>query len=141
MRNLKWNLISSKMNPYWLHNTFGIMKCILIAYFTKKRHEILRWVCKTFRFVPRWNGACTRDGKTGLCAPSRGGLDLIELKRGTSVQQLISRSAEGVFSIITMFSSTDQYVFYYHSGRKTLRVFRLVKFRFCCGFGYVIYLF
>ncbi|XP_052753046.1 NACHT and WD repeat domain-containing protein 2 [Galleria mellonella] len=81
------------------------------------------------RFVPRWNGACTRDGKIGLCAPSRGGLDLIELKRGTSVQQLISRAAEGVFSIITMFSSTDQYVFYYHSGRKTLRVFRTVDGR------------
>ncbi|XP_048000249.1 NACHT and WD repeat domain-containing protein 2-like [Leguminivora glycinivorella] len=78
------------------------------------------------RFVPRWNGACTRDGKFGLCAPSRGGLDLIELKRGTSVQQLISRAAEGVFSIITMFSSDDQYVFYYHSGRKTLRVFRTI---------------
>ncbi|KAH9643947.1 hypothetical protein HF086_016497 [Spodoptera exigua] len=81
------------------------------------------------RFVPRWNGACTRDGKIGLCAPSRGGLDLIELKRGTSVQQLIYRAAEGVFSIITMFSSTDQYVFYYHSGRKTLRVFRTVDGR------------
>ncbi|CAK1595571.1 unnamed protein product [Parnassius mnemosyne] len=81
------------------------------------------------RFVPRWNGACTRDGKIGLCAPSRGGLDLIELKRGTSIQQLIFRAAEGVFSIITMFSSTDQYVFYYHSGRKTLRVFRTVDGR------------
>ncbi|KAL4712468.1 hypothetical protein ACJJTC_007484 [Scirpophaga incertulas] len=78
------------------------------------------------RIVPRWNGACTRDGKTGLCAPTRGGLDLIELKRGTTVQQLITRAAEGVFSIITLFSSTDQYVFYYHSGRKTLRVFRTV---------------
>ncbi|XP_063370018.1 NACHT and WD repeat domain-containing protein 2 [Cydia amplana] len=78
------------------------------------------------RFVPRWNGACTRDGKFGLCAPTRGGLDLIELKRGTSVQPLISRAAEGVFSIITMFSSDDQYVFYYHSGRKTLRVFRTI---------------
>ncbi|XP_050685594.1 NACHT and WD repeat domain-containing protein 2 [Leptidea sinapis] len=81
------------------------------------------------RFVPRWNGACTRDGKTGLCAPTRGGLDLIELKRGTSVQQLISRAAEGVFSIITMFSSTDDYVFYYHSGRKTLRIFRTLDGR------------
>ncbi|CAB3255055.1 unnamed protein product [Arctia plantaginis] len=81
------------------------------------------------RVVPRWNGACTKDGKIGLCAPSRGGLDLIELKRGTSTQQLIYRAAEGVFSIITMFSSTDQYVFYYHSGRKTLRVFRTVDGR------------
>nr|XP_049705722.1 NACHT and WD repeat domain-containing protein 2 [Helicoverpa armigera] len=81
------------------------------------------------RFVPRWNGSCTRDGKIGLCAPSRGGLDLIELKKGTSVQQLIYRAAEGVFSIITMFSSTDDYVFYYHSGRKTLRVFRTVDGR------------
>ncbi|GBP66181.1 hypothetical protein EVAR_81838_1 [Eumeta japonica] len=60
----------------------------------------------------------------GICAPTRGGLDLIEVKRGTSVQQLISRAAEGVFSIICMFSSDDSYVFYYHSGRKTLRVFR-----------------
>lgn len=76
------------------------------------------------RHVPRWNGACTRDGKIGLCAPTRGGLDLIELRRGVSVQPLISRAAEGVFSIITMFSSDDLYVFYYHSGRKTLRVFR-----------------
>ncbi|XP_026317171.1 NACHT and WD repeat domain-containing protein 2 [Hyposmocoma kahamanoa] len=78
------------------------------------------------RFVPRWNGSCTRDGKIGLCAPTRGGLELIELKRGTTVQPLISRAAEGVFSIITMFSSTDQNVFYYHSGRKTLRVFRTI---------------
>ncbi|KAG7296838.1 hypothetical protein JYU34_019694 [Plutella xylostella] len=78
------------------------------------------------RFVPRWNGSCTRDGKIGLCAPTRGGLDLIELKRGTTVQPLISRAAEGVFSIITMFSSSDNYVFYYHSGRKTLRVFRTI---------------
>ncbi|XP_053618962.1 NACHT and WD repeat domain-containing protein 2 [Plodia interpunctella] len=78
------------------------------------------------RIVPRWNGACTKDGKIGLCAPSRGGLDLIELKRGTTIEPLISRAAEGVFSIITMFSSDDLYVFYYHSGRKTLRVFRTV---------------
>ncbi|KAI5640011.1 NACHT and WD repeat domain-containing protein 2 [Phthorimaea operculella] len=81
---------------------------------------------RLIRVVPRWNGASTRDGKTGLCAPTRGGLELIELKRGATVQQLISRAAEGVFSIITMFSSTDSYVFYYHSGRKTLRVFRTV---------------
>ncbi|KAJ0171169.1 hypothetical protein K1T71_013368 [Dendrolimus kikuchii] len=81
------------------------------------------------RFVPRWNGACTRDGKLGLCAPSRGGLDVIELKRGAPLQQLICRSAEGVFSIITMFSSTDHYVFYYHSGRKTVRVFRTIDGR------------
>ncbi|CAG4962206.1 unnamed protein product [Colias eurytheme] len=78
------------------------------------------------RFVPRWNGAVTRSGRCGLSAPPRGGLDLIELKRGTPVHQLISRAAEGVFSIITMFSSNDEYVFYYHSGRKTLRVFRTI---------------
>ncbi|CAG9796060.1 unnamed protein product [Diatraea saccharalis] len=78
------------------------------------------------RVVPRWNGASTRDGKVGLCAPTRGGLELIELKRGATVQQLITRAAEGVFSIITMFSSTDQYAFYYHSGRKSLRVFRTI---------------
>ena len=32
--------------------------------------------------------------------------------------------AEGVFTVICMFTTADEYVLYYHSGRKTLRVFR-----------------
>lgn len=32
--------------------------------------------------------------------------------------------AEGVFTIVSMFTEGDEYVLYYHSGKKTLRVFR-----------------
>lgn len=32
--------------------------------------------------------------------------------------------AEGVFTVICMFTEGDEYVLYYHSGKKTLRVFR-----------------
>lgn len=56
----------------------------------------------------------------------RGGLELIELKKGTSVKTYIPKVAEGVFTVISMFNRTDEYVLYYHSGRKTIRVFRQV---------------
>lgn len=55
---------------------------------------------------------------------SRGGLDLLELKKGTTVKTFIPKVAEGVFTVICMFTDNDEYVLYYHSGRKTLRVFR-----------------
>lgn len=54
----------------------------------------------------------------------RGGLELIELKKGTTVRTFIPKVAEGVFSVICMFNKTDEYVLYYHSGKKTIRVFR-----------------
>lgn len=59
----------------------------------------------------------------------RGGLELIELKKGTSVKTYIPKVAEGVFTVISMFNRTDEYVLYYHSGRKTIRVFRQVYIR------------
>lgn len=58
----------------------------------------------------------------------RGGLELLELRKGQIVKTFIPKVAEGVFTIICLFNKTDEYVLYYHSGRKTLRVFRLVKF-------------
>lgn len=36
------------------------------------------------RCVPKWNGSCTRDGKFGLYAPTRGGLELLELRKGST---------------------------------------------------------
>ncbi|XP_031624197.1 uncharacterized protein LOC116341344 [Contarinia nasturtii] len=51
------------------------------------------------RSIPKWNGSCTRDGK-------------------------YAKVAEGVFTVICMFTEGDEYVLYYHSGKKTLRVFR-----------------
>ena len=41
---------------------------------------------RAVRTVPKWGGNCTKDGKYGLYAPSRGGLELIELKKGATVR-------------------------------------------------------
>jgi hypothetical protein len=43
------------------------------------------------------------------------------------VRTFIPKVAEGVFTVIFMFNQTDEYVLYYHSGKKTLRVFRYVR--------------
>lgn len=48
----------------------------------------------------------------------------MELKKGTTVKTFIPKVAEGVFTVICMFTDTDEYVLYYHSGKKTLRIFR-----------------
>lgn len=40
------------------------------------------------------------------------------------MKTFIPKVAEGVFSVICMFTEGDEYVLYYHSGKKTLRVFR-----------------
>lgn len=76
------------------------------------------------RSIPKWNGSCTHDGKFGLYAPSRGGLELLELRKGLTVKTFIPKVAEGVFTVICMFTEGDEYVLYYHNGKKTLRVFR-----------------
>ena len=60
-----------------------------------------------------------------MFAPSRGGLDLLELKHGTVLKTLIPKVAEGIFNVICQFNETDEYVLYYHGGHKTLRVFRV----------------
>jgi len=51
-------------------------------------------------------------------------LELLELKKGTTVKTFIPKVAEGVFTVICMFTDNNEYVLYYHSGKKTLRVFR-----------------
>ena len=70
-------------------------------------------------------GCCTKNGQYGLFSPSRGGLDLLDLKHGIVVKTLIPKVAEGIFNVIAKFNETDEYVLYYHSGHKTLRVFRV----------------
>jgi hypothetical protein len=49
----------------------------------------------------------------------------MELKKGSTVKTFIPKVAEGVFTVICMFTDNDEYVLYYHSGKKTLRVFRI----------------
>jgi hypothetical protein len=41
------------------------------------------------------------------------------------MRTLIPKIAEGIFNVICKFNETNEYVLYYHSGRKTLRVFRV----------------
>ena len=80
---------------------------------------------KFVRSIPEWGGVTTSCGRYGLYAPSKGGLDLLDLRTGTVKLQLIPKIAEGIFNVICKFNATNEYVLYYHSGRKTLRVFRV----------------
>ena len=74
------------------------------------------------RAIPAWGGVCSSDGRYGLYAPSRGGLDILDLRHGgTVLRTLIPKIAEGIFTVICKFNATNEYVLYYHSGRKTLR--------------------
>ena len=80
---------------------------------------------KYVRAIPNWGGSCSSDGRYGIYAPSRGGLDMLDLRHGTVLRTLIPKIAEGIFNVICKFNATNEYVLYYHSGRKTLRVFRV----------------
>ena len=94
------------------------------------------------RSIPQWGGYCSKDGRYGIYAPSRGGLDILDLRHGTVMRTLIPKIAEGIFNVICKFNETNEYVLYYHSGRKTLRVFRvsdgvmIANYRFESGFDF-----
>lgn len=90
------------------------------------------WDCRKkslVKILSRWSGIHTRDGRLGLCAPNRGGLELVDLKTGAVVFTLIPRVAEGVFGVRTLFSANDSHVIYYHSGKRSIRVFRVADGR------------
>ena len=71
-------------------------------------------------------GCCSKDGKYGIYAPAKGGLDLLDLHHsGNVAKNLIPKTAEGIHTIICKFNETNEYVLYYHGGRKTLRIFRV----------------
>ena len=70
-------------------------------------------------------GCCSKNGQFGLFSPTRGGLDLLDMKHGCVLKTLIPKVAEGIFNVIAKFNETDEYVLYYHSGHKTLSVFRI----------------
>ncbi|XP_076319840.1 NACHT and WD repeat domain-containing protein 2 isoform X1 [Tachypleus tridentatus] len=92
---------------------------------TDRSHVIDVKTRKFVRSVNKWNGCSTTEGKYGLYAPSRGGLELLELRHGNTVHMLLPRVSEGVFSVTTLFTTNNEYVVYYHSGRKTIRLFRV----------------
>lgn len=80
---------------------------------------------KFVRSIPKWNGRATKDDKFGLYAPTRGGMEVLDLKNGNKVKVLIPKVAEGVFDVDTIITENDKHVIYYHSGRRTIRAFRL----------------
>ncbi len=85
-------------------------------YDIKKKHFV--------RSIRKWNGVCTRNGKFGLFAPNRGGLEVLDLKKGGTKHVLIPRIAEGVHNTKSSYTKPDTHVIYYHAGRRSIRVFR-----------------
>ncbi|XP_023244232.1 NACHT and WD repeat domain-containing protein 2-like [Centruroides sculpturatus] len=80
---------------------------------------------KLVRIYSKWNGSCTRDGKLGLHSPSKGGLELVELRKGTITKVLLPQISEGVFNVVAKFTRSDRHVIYYHSGKRTISLFRV----------------
>ena len=80
---------------------------------------------KFVRSIPDWGGTFTPCGRYGLYAPSKGGLDLVDLRKGIVKMQLLPKVSEGIFNVICKFNASNEYVMYYHAGRNTLRLFRM----------------
>ena len=49
---------------------------------------------------------------------------MLDLRTGKVSKTLIPKVSEGIFDVMAVFNATNEYVLYYHSGRKTIRVFR-----------------
>ncbi|CAF3573336.1 unnamed protein product [Adineta steineri] len=79
--------------------------------------------------LPKWGGQISSDGKYGLYAPTRGGLEMFEFRNGKVAKTLIGKVAEGVFDVLTFFTPTNNHVIYYNKGKRTIRVFRTVDGR------------
>jgi len=87
--------------------------------------QIWDWKSKSLVVeLPHWTGQCTPDGKLGLYAPVRE-LQLISMSTGHVIHTLVGRVAEGVFTTKTMFTSNGEHVVHFHSGRSSVRVFRV----------------
>ena len=95
---------------------------------------------KHIRSISGWDGTCSKvynylifflvqifdpqDGRYGLFAPSTGGMEMLDLRTGRVCKTLIPKIAEGIFDVLAVFNATNEYILYYHSGRKTIRAFR-----------------
>ena len=49
---------------------------------------------------------------------------MLDLRTGKVCKTLIPKISEGIFDVIAEFNKRDDYILYYHSGRKTIRAFR-----------------
>ena len=60
-----------------------------------------RWI----KTIQSWTGVTTKDGRWGLSAPSRGGLDLLDMKLdGEIARNFLPRRVQGVFTIHALFN-------------------------------------
>merc|ERR1711902_462447 len=79
---------------------------------------------RIIKTIPFWDGTCSKDGRYGLYAPATGGMEMLDLRTGRVCKTLIPKISEGIFDVMAVFNATNEYVLYYHSGRKTIRAFR-----------------
>jgi WD40 repeat protein len=74
--------------------------------------------------ISRWNENCSTDGRLGLFT-SGSSLEVVELRYGSTVRVLLPKVSEGLVSFVTGFTANDEYVYYYHSTKRTIRLFRV----------------
>ena len=77
------------------------------------------------RSIKNWNGKFTSDDRYGLYAPTKGGLELLDLKNGSRVKVFIPKVFDGVFDVDTLITGNDKHLIYYHTGKRTIRVYRI----------------
>lgn len=79
---------------------------------------------KLLRSVSPFSGPCSSDGKFGLHAAPKGGLEILDMRKSHVIKVLIPKTFEGVYDIRAEFSPCDRYILYYHSGQRVLKIFR-----------------
>jgi WD40 repeat protein len=98
----------------------------MVAIIDNEKGNIINCRDKKFiRSIKNWNGKMTRDDKFGLYAPGRGGLEFLDLKSALRAKVFIPKVAEGVFDVDTLITPNDMHIIYYHSGKRTIRVYRI----------------
>jgi hypothetical protein len=50
-------------------------------------------------------------------------MDMLDVRTEKVCKNLLPKIAEGIFDVMAIFNETNEYVLYYHSGRKTIRAF------------------
>ena len=119
------------------YNVFYNVNCANCQWCPSERERVLKCVScppqgnqidivqqKHIRSINGWDGTTSKDGRYGLFAPSTGGMEMIDLRSGKVCKTLIPKVAEGIFDVLAVFNATNEFVLYYHSGRKTIRAFR-----------------
>ena len=109
-------ILQSKYPARYKKNLWGCKSPLNFPYLTMKLHNC-HYNKLFIHFHEIWNSlqfSLQILGRYGLYAPSRGGLDMLDLRHGTVLRTLIPKIAEGIFTVICKFNATNEYVLYYH---------------------------